>query len=262
MFHINSNFANGLTLLALLLSAEAFAQSDATSPYMGIIGGRISPEVNSEREETAKLRNRVGNPVAGREKSQLCQGCHGEFGNSTNPLIPKLAGQFGNYISKQVHNYQSGTRSHQIMSAMAATISNEDLVDIAAYFSSQNKMKGGGSVENQMGKSLFTNNDISSMKLACINCHGERGQGLEPQISAFPVIGGQHKDYIRQQLINFRAGNRTNTPNDMMNRMAGSLTDAEIESLAEYVSQQPASPAEPIPTPVDHRKRTRKPLSN
>jgi len=259
MFHINSNLATGLTLVASLSFTAAFAESDASSPYVGIIGGRISAQTNSEREEAKRLSYKPGNPVAGNEKSQLCQGCHGEFGNSTNPLIPKLAGQRGNYIAKQIRNYQAGTRIHQIMSAMAATVSDDDLADIAAYFASQNKMKGDGSAENQLGKKLFLNGGTSKMALACVNCHGERGNGIESPISAFPVIGGQYKDYIRQQLINFRDGNRTNSPYNIMNRIAGSLTDTEIESLAEYISvQPPGSTAESILTPVDQRDRTRK----
>ncbi len=243
MFHINSNIANGLALAALLVNTGVLAQVDDTTPYTETIGGRVSAETNIEREEVIKLRSRISNPNAGKEKSQLCQGCHGEFGNSTDPQIPKLAGQFGNYISKQVRNYQSGKRTHQIMTAMAATVSDEDLADVADYFANQKKMEGGSSEDNPIGKKLFFNNNISSLGLACVNCHGERGLGLDPQISVFPIIGGQHKDYIRQQLINFRNGSRTNSPNGMMNRMARTLTDAEIESLAEYVSQQSARPA-------------------
>jgi cytochrome c553 len=100
-------------------------------------------------------------------------------------------------------------------------------------------MKGNGSANNPPGMKLFLNSNVSNLGLACINCHGEKGQGLEPKISAFPIIGGQHKDYIRQQLINFREGSRTNSPNGMMNKMASSLTDSQIEALAEYISQQP-----------------------
>jgi cytochrome c553 len=125
------------------------------------------------------------------------------------------------------------------MSAMAATVNDNDLVDIAAYFSSQDRMKGDGLTNNPIGRKLFLSRDTSPLGLACINCHGEKGQGLEPKISAFPIIGGQHKDYIRQQLINFREGSRTNSPNGMMNKMASSLTDSQIEALAEYISQQP-----------------------
>jgi cytochrome c553 len=232
MFHINSNIATGLTLVVLLVATAAFAQSDTTNP----LKGGVDADVDSA--ESIKLRSGSGNPVAGREKSQLCQGCHGEYGNSTEPLIPKLAGQYGKYIAKQIRNYQAGTRSHQIMNAMAATVSDDDLADVAAYFASQKKMKGDGSADNQLGKELFLHSDTSKMRIACVNCHGVKGKGLDSKISMFPVIGGQHKDYIRRQLVNFRDGYRTNSPGNIMNRIADSLTDTEIESLAEYVSVQ------------------------
>ena len=84
MFHFKSNIATSLTLAALLVTRTAFADSDGSTSFMSISGGRISAEVNKEREEVIKLRNSVSNPVAGKEKSQLCQGCHGEFGISPN----------------------------------------------------------------------------------------------------------------------------------------------------------------------------------
>ena len=252
-FVAGASFAAAFSTMALFWAADAYAESDASTPYMAIIGGRVSADVNKDRAESAML-SRSGDPVSGKEKSQLCQGCHGEFGNSTDPKIPKLAGQFGNYLAKQVRNYQSGSRTHQIMSAMAATINNEDLADITAYFASQEKMQGNGFVDNPFGKKLFSNSNVSDMGLACINCHGEGGRGLEPKISVFPVIGGQHKDYIRLQLLNFRDGNRTNSPNAMMNRMTASLSDAEIESLAEYISRQPEIPAETVSTPASLSK--------
>ncbi|MEO7623082.1 MAG: cytochrome c4, partial [Gallionella sp.] len=58
------------------------------------------------------------------------------------------------------------------------------------------------------------------------------------KISMFPVIGGQHNEYLKRQLINFRDSNRTNSPNNIMTRIAEALTDVEIESLAEYISVQ------------------------
>ena len=232
MFHIKDNIATALTLVALFVASVAFAQSDATNPFKGDVDADI------DIAESIKLRSGIGDPVAGKEKSQLCQGCHGEYGISNEPLIPKLAGQYAKYIAKELRNYQAGTRSHRIMNAMAATISDDDLADIAAYFASQNKMKGDGSADNQLGKELFLTSDRSKMRLACVNCHGVRGKGLDPRVSMFPVIGGQHKDYIRRQLVNFRGGYRTNSPNAIMNRIANSLTDDELEALAEYVSVQ------------------------
>jgi cytochrome c553 len=233
MFHISSKIASGLTLLALLVAASSFAQDANVNPLKGII------EADVENAEAVKLRSGTGDPDAGREKSQLCQGCHGEYGISMEPLIPSLAGQYANYIEKEIRNFQSGIRSHQIMNAMAGTIDNDqDLADIAAYFASQKKMAGSGSEGDPDGKEIFLHGDLSKMRLACVNCHGVRGKGLESKISMFPVIGGQQKAYIRRQLILFREGYRTNSPNGIMNRIASSLTDSEIDSLADYISAQ------------------------
>jgi cytochrome c553 len=232
--HINTNLAICLNLVFLFVAMPALAQDKPSNP----LKSDVVTNIDIDSAESIKLRSGTGDPVEGKEKSQLCQGCHGENGISTEPLIPKLAGQYAMYIAKELRNYQAGTRSHQIMNAMAATISDENLADIAAYFASQNKMKGDGSADNQLGKELFLHGDTSRMRLACVNCHGIKGKGLAPTMPMFPVIGGQHKDYIRRQLINFRDGYRTNSPNAIMNRIASSLTDDEIESLAEYSSVQ------------------------
>jgi cytochrome c553 len=216
MFHLNINNTAALALIVVFTSATAFAQNDNSKP--------IQP--------------RTGDPVAGKAKSLLCQGCHGEDGNSLATLVPKLAGQNAAYISKQVRNFQAGIRKHAIMNDLAATVNDDELTDIAAYFASQNKMKGDGSADNPIGKNLFLNGETSRKIVACINCHGVNGKGLEPNPSMIPVIGGQNKDYLRRQLINFRKGDRTNSPDGVMNRITKTLTDAEIESLAEYVSGQ------------------------
>ncbi len=233
MFQTKNNLFIGLALVVLITATAAFARDENTNP----LTGRIGVDAADESPESVKTRSGTGDPVAGREKSQLCQGCHGEEGISVEGLIPKLAGQYGKYIAKELRNYQAGVRSHQIMNAMAATINDDDLADIAAYFASRKKMKGGGG-DNETGRRLFTHGDISRLVVPCINCHGVSGKGLTPKTSMFPVIGGQQRDYIRRQLINFRKGDRTNSPNGIMNRITNKLTDVEIESLAEYVSEQ------------------------
>lgn len=186
--------------------------------------------------DAIKLRSAPGDPVAGKNKSQLCQGCHGENGDSAESQIPKLSGQYGIYIAKQLGNYQSGARAHQIMSAMAATISADDLADISAYFASQHKMRGKKSKVNALGEKLFLYGDMSRMMVACINCHGVNGKGKSPDNSTFPVIGGQHADYLRVQLVRFKNGQRNNSPGNVMNIITQKLTQAEIAALAEYIA--------------------------
>jgi len=122
---------------------------------------------------------------------------------------------------------------------MVGTLNDaNDIADIAAYFASQKKMKGDGKRENRVGKDIFLHGDPSKMRLACVNCHGVNGKGIDPKIPMFPVIGGQHKDYIRKQLLDFRDGIRTNSPSGIMKTIASSLTDDEIEALADYVSRR------------------------
>jgi cytochrome c553 len=215
MFHMNINNIAALVLIVVFTSPMAFAQNDKSKPIP-----------------------RGGDPVAGKARSQLCQGCHGEDGNSLASYVPKLAGQNAAYISKQVRNFQAGIRKHAIMNDLAATVNDDEIADIAAYFASQNKMQGNGSAGNLIGKNLFLKGETSRKIVACINCHGVNGKGLEPNPSMIPVIGGQNNDYLNRQLANFRKGDRSNSPDGVMNEITKSLTDAELASLAEYVSGQ------------------------
>jgi cytochrome c553 len=140
------------------------------------------------------------------------------------------------YIAKQVRNYQATTRSHMVMSGMAAAVSDEDLADIAAYFAGQTMMKGDHPSSNKIGKNLFENDDLSRMMVRCNNCHGATGKGQNPGNPVYPVIGGQHKDYLLKQLIDFRKGSRNNSQSGVMNTTVSRLSDAELEALADYVS--------------------------
>lgn len=215
MNHIQNTFVTFLLAATLLASTTAFA---------------------AESAEAIKQRIGKGDPVAGLTGSHLCQGCHGEVGLSVEDLIPNLAGQYADYIAKQLRNFQSGARTHQIMSAMATTISDTELVDIAAYYASQNKMHGNGGGNNPVGKNLFLNGDAGRNIPPCMSCHGENGKGLAPNIATYPVIGGQHKAYLRAQLQHWRSGERSNSPDGVMSKVAKSLTDAEIEALTDYLS--------------------------
>ncbi len=221
-----TNIAAGFTLVFLFLSANA-----ATDPNKGRMG------FDDDSAENIKQRSAPGNPAAGKEKSQLCQGCHGESGMSAEPMVPHLAGQYGKYIAKELRNFQSGVRTHQIMSAMAATIDDSDLADIAAYFASRPKMRGKPVKTGiKVGREIFLNGDMNRMIVSCINCHGVNGKGKTPSNQTFPVIGGQQAGYLRGQLINWRKGDRTNSPGGIMNIIAQKLSDQEIDSLAKYIS--------------------------
>jgi len=183
-----------------------------------------------------------GDPEAGAGKSALCQGCHGGTGNSEDATFPRLAGQYASYIAKQVHDFQTGLRANnETMAGMAATVGSvQDALDIGAYFHSQKMVsKPLADVDSKLakrGEKIFYNGLPEKNVYGCVNCHGERGKGKAPNISQFPVIGGQHRDYIIKELKDLRAGTRANDPAGMMQGIAKGLDDDDIKALANYLS--------------------------
>lgn len=182
----------------------------------------------------------IGDEDAGESKAALCVECHGIDGNSDNPNYPRLAGQYAGYIVKQVKDFKNGHRPSN--DAVAARLNYaEDVRDIGTYFSQQ-KMRGSLTKPNQdlvaSGENLYREGNAKSGVYGCINCHGERGKGMAENVTTFPVIGGQHRDYLVKQLKEFRQGVRPNDPGGMMTGVAKKMTDKEIEAVAEYLSAQ------------------------
>lgn len=186
----------------------------------------------------------AGDPAAGKEKADMCGGCHGMDGNSADATFPRLAGQYAGYIVKQIKDFQKGTRANdETMAGMAATVgSTQDAKDIGAYFEKQ-KMDGKPltSVDKKLaekGKQIYREGNSATGMYACVHCHGERGMGKTANISAFPRIGGQHRDYIIKQMKDFQAGTRNNDPGGMMSDLAKKLSAEEVKAVAEYLSSQ------------------------
>ena len=176
-----------------------------------------------------------GNAAAGQTKAALCATCHGAEGNSELAINPKLAGQNAAYITKQLKDYKAGVRSNPTMSAMVLNLSEEDMEDIAAWYSSQQVTLQGADPEIvELGESLYRAGNKELAVPACSACHSPTGRGNAP--AGFPSLGGQHAEYTLEQLKNFRAGVRQNDGNSMMRAVVERLTDRELEALASYVS--------------------------
>ncbi len=185
------------------------------------------------------LTQAAGDPVKGKAKAAACTGCHGEDGNSLAPNFPKLAGQYADYTVKQVNDFLQNKRADPIMSGMAATAgSADDLADIAAFFASQKRMKGVAvkSAKAAQGRVLYLKGNRKRAIYACVNCHGRNGKGMSKSNPYFPVVGGQHKDYLVKMLKDFKAKTRRNDPGGMMVDIAVKLTDSEINAVSEYLS--------------------------
>jgi cytochrome c553 len=176
----------------------------------------------------------AGDAAAGKTKSAICMACHGADGNSPNPIWPKLAGQHTSYILAQLKHFKAGTRKNDLMSPMAAPLNDQDMADLAAYFSSQEQNAGTAAADKvSMGEKIYRGGNMSSKVAACMACHGPNGIGNAP--GGFPRISGQHAAYVEKTLKDFRSGNRTNDPNMMMRGVAANMTDAEIMAVAQYV---------------------------
>jgi cytochrome c553 len=162
----------------------------------------------------------------------VCMACHGADGNSVISLNPKLAGQHPEYLEKQLTEFKSGKRANAVMSGMAAGLSEEDMKNLAAYFSNQ-KINLAGAKENgkgSLGEKIYRAGIAETKVPACAACHGPNGAGLPKQ---FPRLSGQHADYTLAQLKNFRTGERANAP--MMMAIAAKLTDQQMAAVADYI---------------------------
>ncbi|MFT5276824.1 MAG: cytochrome c553 [Glaciecola sp.] len=182
-----------------------------------------------------------GDAEAGKAKSLTCSACHGADGNSAIPMNPKIAGQHPNYLAKQLTEFRLASRTggkegrnNAVMNGMSAALSDEDIADLSAYFSSQD-LKPGTTPEDviEAGQALYRGGNAEKGITSCISCHGPNGKGMG--LAGFPVISGQHVDYTISQLKMFRDGSRANDMNGMMRDIAQKLNDEEIEILAKYL---------------------------
>jgi cytochrome c553 len=181
----------------------------------------------------ALLAQAGGNVTEGQEKAAACGGCHGEDGNGTAPIFPKLAGQHPSYIYKQLMDFKTQKRVQPTMNAMAEPLSEDDMQDIAAFYASQ-KLTSESGAFNTSGKNLYFAGNAASGVPACSGCHSPAGSG-NPQ-AVFPKLHGQYSAYVEKTLHDFKAGERGNDMNAMMRSVAAKLSETEISAVAEYVS--------------------------
>ena len=164
---------------------------------------------------------------AGRTKAQACAACHGADGNSVASNFPNLAGQTWRYIYVQLKDYKEGRRNDPVMSPMAASLSREDMVNIANFYAAQpSRPSTFKTDETKVKLGLAKANET-----LCSMCHlgGFSGQ------NEIPRVAGQQYEYFVKQMQNFKARIRTNDAGNMTS-VSQTLSDADIENLGHYVS--------------------------
>lgn len=171
--------------------------------------------------------------AGGKKYEAVCASCHGADGNSAAPENPKLAGQHPEYLVKQLTEFKNGKRKNAIMQGFAATLSDEDMRNIAAWAASQ-KAKPGFAKDKALvaaGERIYKGGIQDRGIAACAGCHSPSGAGIPSQ---YPRLAGQHADYIASSLKAYRDGGRTN--NAIMTGVAAKMNDREIKAVADYLA--------------------------
>jgi cytochrome c553 len=177
-----------------------------------------------------------GQKIAG----QVCAACHAADGNSVAATNPKIAGQFAEYLHKQLVDFkpQAGkkpARESAIMTPMVASLSDEDIQGLAAYYAGQ-KLRPASALDKDLaalGQKIWRGGITASNVPACSGCHGPAGAGIPAQ---YPRLSGQFAEYIAAQLKGFKEGARANDANGVMRGVAARMTEREIQAVAQYAA--------------------------
>lgn len=180
-----------------------------------------------------------GDAKAGATKNAMCIGCHGIVGyQSSFPevyKVPMISGQGAAYISAALHEYKKGERKYPTMRGIAESLTDQDIADLAAYYSNSG-MVAGAELPAKPAKEPSAQVQALLNKANCASCHGANfSQPIDP---SYPKIAGQHADYLFVALKSYKAeGNQVvGRSNAIMGGMAKQFTNAELKLMAGYLA--------------------------
>ena len=208
-----SSHLRKLLIVACLTASPMVAASSA---------GEAMTQLNAIMADDTK---RQASYEAGHERIRFCGYCHGEDGNSKRDYIPNLAAQHPLYLFNQFEKFRDGTREDYVMSKLAKTLSLEERINIAVYYSQQTAKPrtGGDPTKAEAGEKLFA--------VRCAGCHGDKAQGFRDM----PRLAGQPAEYLGIALRRFKEMDPTKHSTPMIG-VAGILSEGEIEALAGYLA--------------------------
>lgn len=181
-----------------------------------------------------------------------CAECHGLDGAGNHIKFPRLAGQVPEYIMKQLHDFRHGRRTNDggQMQQTATEISAADIPRVARYFAKQTPPWPKPTIDTEVDLKRARQMAIKGVKGmdACLSCHSDAQIGLLDKPIVAPRVAGQRDFYIAKELRDYRAGRRSkNDPDHMMTKIAHRLSDADIDALAVFLSQNPQLHEDPDP---------------
>jgi len=196
---------------------------------------------------SAEAQQVTGKAQDGAKKVAMCVGCHGIIGYQASfpeiHKVPMIAGQSATYITAALTAYKGGDRKHPTMRAIADTLTEQDIADLAAY-DSQLGLKDGGAPPATLAKATPANVEALITRNAdnsCTKCHGANFN--TPNDGTVPKLAGQHADYLFVALKSYRVKNNPHLgrSNAVMGQQVEEkkFTTAELKTLATYISSLP-----------------------
>ena len=179
----------------------------------------------------------AGNAEAGKAKAVVCAACHGAEGISSLSMNPNLAGQVPGYIAAQLKVFKSGERANLIMKGQAAALSDDDMADLDAYYSSMQpnvkvQLTEADTALAKAGEAIYRGGFAERGISACASCHGPSGHGIPKN---YPRVSAQHKEYLESQLLAYKKGERKGY-NEIMWNIAFGLSEQQIKELSAYMA--------------------------
>lgn len=183
-----------------------------------------------------------GDATAGAAKAALCVACHGPNGNSIIPAFPNLAGQKADYLYWEMVSFKSASPPSP-MTAIVAPLGDADMRNLAAYFAGRtpDPVNQPAPPPTDRGEHLFHDGDPKQGTPPCQGCHGVDGGGVDDaRFATWPMLRGQHADYIAARLKAYRDGKLSSSSNDFIMRgVAHTLDDDAIAALAAWLASLP-----------------------
>jgi cytochrome c553 len=180
-----------------------------------------------------------GDPKAGESKNAMCIGCHGIKGYQASfpevYKVPMISGQSAKYIVSSLNAYKKGERKHPSMRGIAETLTDQDMADLAAYYSASGVVTGAALPAKPVNEPSAEVQALLA-KANCTSCHGANlSMPIDP---SYPKLAGQHADYLFVALKAYKTENnaKVGRGNAIMAGMAKQYTNAELKTLAKYIS--------------------------
>ena len=211
----------------LLTTLSAFAVACVTTA--SLLGASMS----------AHAQDAKGDAKAGQSKIAMCIGCHGIVGYQASfpevYKVPKISGQSAKYIVSALNAYKKGERKHPTMRGISDSLSDQDMADVAAYYSAHGVVEG-ATLAAKPSKEPSTQVDALLKKGGCVACHGENfAKPIDP---TYPKIAGQHADYLFVALKAYKTENnpQVGRSNGVMAGMAKQFSNNELKEMSKYIS--------------------------